>query len=42
MKECVNLRKESQRIYKKYAMLIMTHNQFEILEKLMQQLGIIF
>lgn len=38
MKECVILRKESQRIYKKHAMLIMAHTQFDILEKLMQQL----
>ena len=38
MKECVILRKESQRICKKRAMLIMAHTQFDILEKLMQQL----
>lgn len=38
MKECAILRKESQRIYKKHAMLIMAHTQFDILEKLMQQL----
>lgn len=38
MKERVILHKEPQRIYKKHAMLIMAHTQFDILEKLMRQL----